>query len=123
MPYLTAKAIRRHQLQISCSSERIKKPGIEPSTPGLHIASDERACTTTTRRLLLQTVGNFLGYTGQYHTEPGIEIEWPYGKPKDTPECGFLGDLCYPTLGRFSYLSYLILNQMINGPVKRSPAI
>lgn len=39
-------------------------------------------------------IGRFRGATQLYSKVPGVEINWPYGKPPDVPRCGFRNDKC-----------------------------
>lgn len=41
-----------------------------------------------------QLIGRFRGATQLYSRVPGVEINWPYGKPPDVPRCGFRNDKC-----------------------------
>ncbi|XP_022336489.2 atrial natriuretic peptide receptor 1-like [Crassostrea virginica] len=39
-------------------------------------------------------IGRYRGATHIYSRVPGVEIQWPYGKPPDVPRCGFRNDKC-----------------------------
>uniref|UniRef100_A0A8C9SDS6 Guanylate cyclase n=1 Tax=Scleropages formosus TaxID=113540 RepID=A0A8C9SDS6_SCLFO len=47
--------------------------------------------------LSIQVIANYFGTSRIYEQVPGVQVRWPGGRstpPKDTPDCGFKGELC-----------------------------
>ncbi|XP_017564963.2 atrial natriuretic peptide receptor 1 [Pygocentrus nattereri] len=65
-----------------------------------------------------QVIANYFGTGKLYEAEEKIHISWPGGQqspPKDSPECGFKGELCYNLERRFSIAVGLIISLIATG--------
>ncbi|XP_053086679.1 LOW QUALITY PROTEIN: atrial natriuretic peptide receptor 1 [Pangasianodon hypophthalmus] len=67
-----------------------------------------------------QVIANYFGTRKVYEAVEGIQISWPGGRrspPKDSPRCGFKGELCNSTESRFSIAVGLIVGLIATGTV------
>ncbi|XP_060773170.1 atrial natriuretic peptide receptor 1 [Neoarius graeffei] len=67
-----------------------------------------------------QVIANYFGTRKVYEAVEGIHISWPGGRqspPKDSPPCGFKGELCTSTESRFSIAVGLIVGLIVAGTV------
>ncbi|XP_072525797.1 atrial natriuretic peptide receptor 1 isoform X2 [Salminus brasiliensis] len=65
-----------------------------------------------------QVIANYFGTNKVYEAVEGFHISWPGGRrspPKDSPECGFKGELCSNLEGRFSIAVGLIVSLIAIG--------
>ncbi|XP_053474798.1 atrial natriuretic peptide receptor 1 [Ictalurus furcatus] len=65
-----------------------------------------------------QVIANYFGTRKVYEAVEGIHISWPGGRqspPKDSPPCGFKGELCTSTESRFSFAVGLIVGLIAIG--------
>ncbi|KAK3523212.1 hypothetical protein QTP86_022935 [Hemibagrus guttatus] len=65
-----------------------------------------------------QVIANYFGTRKVYEAVEGIHISWPGGRrspPKDSPPCGFKGELCANTESRFSISVGLIVGLIATG--------
>ncbi|KAI4903341.1 hypothetical protein NFI96_034376, partial [Prochilodus magdalenae] len=65
-----------------------------------------------------QVIANYFGTGKVYEAVEGVHISWPGGRqtpPKDSPECGYKGELCYNLERRFSIAVGLIVSLIATG--------